>query len=139
LQLAYQNFGKVVPKYPSETYLFAEYIEIIHAIDGHEHAIDSLNAYIQSGHQSNIFLDGYRASMLAESGKYDEAIKLAKDLEKKLPLNSYLKPNAVYADIYFQKQEYIKALPYAKKGNQLDPRNLDLSRLLSKIEKEMNE
>ncbi len=84
LQLAYTNFGKVVTKYPSETYLFAEYIEIIHAINGYEHAMDSLKVYLQSGHQFNIFLDGCRASMLAESGKYDESIKLAHDLEKKI-------------------------------------------------------
>jgi len=137
LQLAIDNFGAVVPKRPQETYLFAEYIEIIHALQGPQPALDSLDYYIKTGHQSNIFLAGYRASMLAEQGQFSDALIIADDLAQQLDPQTYPKPNAVYADIYYQQKEYLKALPYAQKGSQLDPRNLDLSRLLTKIEGEL--
>ncbi len=137
LDLALNNFGAVVRVLPEESYLFAEYIEIIHALQGPQQAIDSLSYYIAAGHQSNIFLDGYRASMLSELDQYAEAMKIADKIAQKLPLDIYPKPNAVYADIYYQSKEYRQALPYALRGNDLDPRNLDLSRLLAKIKKEL--
>lgn len=139
LRTAEKNLGYLVSKYPDEIYLKAEYIEILHANYGAAQALDSLEALTSGKQKQNPFLVGYAASMEAELGNFDKALEKAGALAKFFKGIRVPKPDAVYADIYFRKQELEKAFFYADNAYQLDHRNLDASRLRDKIKAEIEQ
>ena len=134
LVLAEKNLKKIVQKYPNEIYLKAEYIEMLHSLYGPKQALDSLNSLTTSVQKENPFLLGFSASMNAEVEAFDIAIKNANRLKEVINDSTQPKTFAVLADVYFQKGDLEVAKSYADKANELDPRNLDASRLKQKID-----
>jgi len=132
-KLAENNLRIVVRKYPEEIYLKSEYIEFIHAGNGPQHALDTLEYLVLPHQENNPFILGYKAKLLAELERYEEAIAVGNQLKKLLQGQSIPKPDVVLADIYLMKGDLSKAKKYATKAVQLDSRNLDASRLLKKI------
>lgn len=139
LKTAEKNLGYLVSKYPDEIYLKAEYIEILHANYGAAQALDSLGVLTSGKQKQNPFLMGYAASMEAELGDFDKALDKANALAKFFKGIRVPKPDAVYADIYFRKQELDKAFFYADNAYRLDNRNIDASRLRDKIRAEIQQ
>ncbi|MFS4494058.1 tetratricopeptide repeat protein [Maribacter sp. 2308TA10-17] len=139
LQLAEKNFKKVVHKYPEEVYLKAEYIEILHSLYGPAQALDSLNKLSTTSQKDNPFLLGFAASMHAELEEYDIAMKRANRLLEVVNDSTQPKTFAVLANIYFQMENLVIAKKNADRANQLDPNNLDASRLKKKIDKAIEE
>lgn len=138
-RLVKDNLRTIVHKYPKEVYMKAEYIEFLHSAYGPENALDSLAVLTNSAQKENPFLLGYQASMLAEMGEFDKALEKAKHLKEKTIDTDIPKPYAVYADVYFQMDSLQLARSNAVKANELDPRNLDASRLLEKITKKLKD
>jgi len=134
LRLAENNMRTIIHKYPEETYLKAEYLEILHSLYGSEKTIDSLHRLVTKKQKDNWFIKGYLAGMYAELEYYEEALNLARQLEHSINNPKIPKAYVIYADIYFKKQEYALAKTYADKAVQLDSRNLDASRLKSRID-----
>lgn len=134
IQTAEKNLGYVVHKYPKETYLKAEYIEILHSRYGPEKTLDSLATLLLPEQKKNPFLMGVSASLHAELDEFDIAIKQAKELEKIINDSTQPKPFAIYAYIYLQKRDLQLAKINADKANELDPLNLDASRLKERID-----
>lgn len=129
-----ENLNVVVHNYPEEVYLKSEYIEVLHAIHGPQLALDSLNSLMIPSQESNPFMLGYKAIMLAELEKYDEALVIAKQLALVMNDDQVAKPDAILADIYFKMKDYETAKVHADKANSIDPNNLDASRLKTKID-----
>lgn len=137
LKTAEKNLGYLIRKYPDEIYIKAEYIEILHSNYGAEQALDSLEKLIDEKQKQNPFLVGYAATLEAESGHFDKALKKANDLAIFFKGIRVPKPDVIYATIYFEKLDLEKALYHAEKAYKLDKRNVDASRLMEKIKSEM--
>ncbi|QCW99272.1 hypothetical protein FGM00_03780 [Aggregatimonas sangjinii] len=136
-RLVEDNFKKIVHKYPTEVYMKAEYIEFLHSAYGPKKALDSIAVLTNSEQKENPFLLGYQASMLAEMGAFEKALKKAEYLKAITTEKDIPKPYAVLADVYFQMDSLQLAKSNAEKANNLDPRNLDASRLLEKIMRQL--
>ncbi len=139
LNLGLRNLGAIVKAYPAETYIKAEYIEIIHSIYGAQASLDSLDHLLLDVQENNPFLLGYRASLQAELGDFQSAQDNADKLEAILGSSGVAKPHAVYADIYMRMEKWDQAQFHADKAVSIDPRNLDASRLKEKIDKHQSE
>ncbi len=134
IEVAEKNLRQVVHKYPKETYLKAEYIEFLHSRYGAKQTLDSLTSLLLPEQKKNPFLLGVSASMHAELDEFDTALKQAGELEKIVNDSTQPKPYAVYAYIYLQKGDLLLAKTNADKANELDPLNLDASRLKERID-----
>ena len=126
--------SRAVHQYVDEPFLKSEYVELINSTLGPEAARDSFRVLTRERHADNAFLLGFAASLAAETGDYNEALRLAGELEKVMPDPLAPKVPAVYADIYLAMDSLELAYKYALDATKLDPRNLDASRLLTKIE-----
>jgi tetratricopeptide (TPR) repeat protein len=139
LRLADANFRQIVPKYPNEVYLKAEYIEILHSLQGPKASLDSLNALTTDQQKDNPFLLGYAAGLNAELGNYQMALVQANRLSHMTQDSLIPKPYVVYADIHYKWRENLElAKQMADRAVKLDPRNLDASRLKAKIEEALD-
>lgn len=134
LKLAEHNLRVIVHKYPDEIYLKSEYLEILHSLYGPKQVIDSLQTLLTEDQKDNWFLKGYLAGMYAELEQYEKALGVAQELEQAIQNTTIPKAYAVYADVYFKKQDYKTAKKYADQAVKLDPRNLDASRLKTRID-----
>lgn len=131
---AEKNLGAIVRKYPKETYLKAEYIEFLHSRYGPRKALDSLATLLLPEQQTNPFLMGVTATMEAELNQFESALQKAKALEEVVNDTTQPKPYAVYAYIYLQQEDLKLAKRNADKAFELDPLNLDASRLKERID-----
>lgn len=134
ISTAEKNLRYVAHKYPKETYLTAEYIEFLHSRYGPKQTLDSLATLLLPEQKENPFLMGVSASLHAELDEFDIAIQQAEELEKIINDPTQPKPYAVYAYIYLQKRDLQLAKINADKANELDPLNLDASRLKERID-----
>lgn len=135
LLLAETNFREIVHKYPQEIYLKAEYIEMLHANHGARQALDSLKLLLTDSQKNNPFLVGYEAVLEAELKNYDIALKKATQLKSLFGGIKTAKRDAIFADIYFRKGDLENAKIHADRAHYLDAKNLDASRLKTKIDK----
>jgi len=127
--------GRLVHKYPEEVYLKCEYVELINSNHGPERALDSLAVLTKERHTDNPFLMGFKAGLLAETGQHEDALAAANELSVMLDRDDdWPKPQAVYADVYFAMGSLQLAKQHADRAVELDSRNLDASRLQTRIE-----
>lgn len=139
LQLAEKNLKKVVHKYPEEVYLKAEYIEILNSIYGPKQALDSLNSITTASQKENPFLLGFSASMHAELEEYDIAMQKANRLLEVVNDSTLPKAYAVLAEVHFKMGNLKIAKSNVDRANDLDSKNLDASRLKTKIDAAIEE
>ncbi len=134
LNIGEYNFQKIVHKYPEEVYLKSEYIEILHSQYGAQRTLDSLQKLVSRHQQKNPFLLGYKAILTAETKNFKDALQYARQLVEQMKGVKAAKPHAILADVYFKMGDYTNAEIHANKAFNIDPRNLDASRLKEKIE-----
>lgn len=139
LQMADTHLGVIARQYPEEPYLKAEYVEIVHALRGAAAALDTLHAFVGEAPPSGPFLLGFRASLYAELGQFEHALADARRLSAYYAGREVAKPEVVLADIYYKKGEYARAKIHADRALRIAPRNLDASRLSSKIQAAMRD
>jgi hypothetical protein len=99
-------------------------------------ALDSLYAITERRGAVIPFLLGYAAELEAERGDFTAAYDLAE--RTRAAVNDSLAPkaDAVYAAIYLAHDSLERARFRAERAVRLDPRNLDASRLLERIERQ---
>lgn len=134
IETAEKNLGYLTRKYPNETYLKAEYIEFLHSKYGAKQTLDTLKTILLPEQKKNPFLLGLTATLHAEIDDFDTALEKAKELEEITNNPTIPKPYAVYAYVYFRMKELQLAKTNVDKANELDPLNLDASRLKVRIE-----
>lgn len=139
LKLAEKNLKKVIHKYPEEIYLKAEYIEILHSLYGPQQALDSITVLTSVSQKNNFFLLGYSASMYAELKNFEAALSQANKLKKIINDTTVPKSYAVLADVYFKMDNLKLAKIHVEKAYQLDPKNIDASRLKEKINQKIKD
>jgi hypothetical protein len=128
-----ETLGRLVRKYPAEVYLKCEYVELINSNNGPQAGLDSLAVLTVERHADNHFLMGFQASLEAELGRHEKALGIAQKLESMIDDKTEPKPWAVYADVYLEMDSLMLAKESAAKAVFLDPRNLDASRLQTRI------
>lgn len=148
-QLALDNFGPVVRRYPAAGYLRAEFVEVVHSVYGAQAALDSLRALPRTVLNrprfipndlppGEVFLLGYAAELQAELGDFDAALADAQRLAEHFGSQTVAKPDAVFAAIYYRMGDLAQAKVHADRAHRIDPRNLDASRLKEKIDGEIS-
>ncbi len=137
LNIGEYNFRKIVHEYPHEIYLKSEYIEILHAQYGARQTLDSMRKLVTKRQEKTPFLLGYKAILTAETKNFKGALVYAQALAEQMKDVKAAKPDAILADIYFKMEDYKKAKIYADRAFNIDPRNLDASRLKEKIDKKL--
>jgi len=135
IQLAEKNLKKVVHKYPEEVYLKSEYIEILHTTHGAKKALDSLNALATPSQKDNPFLLGVSANIYAEIKDFEPAMQKANQLLAVLNDSTLPKGYAVLASVYYKIGNLEVAKKNADRAFELDPKNLDASRLKNRIDR----
>ena len=132
-----QNLVQLVHRYPDEIYYKAEYIEVLHHNHGPQTALDSLYKLASVKQQNIPFLLGYAASLEAEAGNFEDALKKV-DLLFEIIGEQSPKPFVVQGDIYYKMGNFDVAIDCLNKAIKLDPENLDAQRLMTKINNELN-
>lgn len=137
LLLAEETLRRIRKQNPHITYIESEYIEFLHANHGAALALDSLVIFRKESKRDNPFLVGYQAQLLAELGRFDEALSIARDLESYYQLLQVPKPAVVFAHLYFGMDSLSTAKYYIDQAVALDDRNLEATRLQTQIEAAM--
>lgn len=137
LLLAEETLREIRRQNPNITYIESEYIEFLHANHGAALALDSLVIFRKESKRDNPFLVGYQAQLLAELGRFDEALPIARDLETYYELLQVPKPAVVFAHLYFGMDSLTTAKYYIDQAVTLDDRNLEATRLQTQIEAAM--
>ncbi len=137
LLLAEETLRGIRKQNPHITYIESEYIEFLHANHGAALALDSLVIFRKESKRDNPFLVGYQAQLLAELGRFDEALSIARDLESYYQLLQVPKPAVVFAHLYFGMDSLSTAKYYIDQAVALDDRNLEATRLQTEIEAAM--
>lgn len=120
-------------KHPNIDYIESECVEFIHATQGAAAALDSMALFRKDRVISNPFLDGYQAVLLAELKQYEEALKLAESLARTDQGQAIPRPDVIMAHVYFAWGKLQEAKMHADRAVEMDPRNLEASRLQSSI------
>lgn len=93
-----------------------------------------MSAMVNSTQINNSFILGFITTLLAETGQYKEALSNAEKLAIILANKQIPKHEVTLADIYFQMGQYKNAKKYADLAVTIDPRNLDASRLKTRVD-----
>ncbi len=137
--LSEENYRTFVHKYPEESYIKAEYIEILHAGYGPQLALDSLQILTsQKEREEHLFFKSYSASLEAELGNYEKALSYAKEVMA-MSETATANPQVVFADIYFKMDSLQVAKKYIDKAIALDSKHIIAQGLKNNIEKRIKD
>ncbi len=131
--LAEHNFRKFVHQFPGESYIKAEYIEILHAVHGARTALDTLRKIASPKQRELPFFLGYAALLEAKLGQYENALETAREMEKVVHDSLVPSPYMVKAEIYWEMDSLVLANKYVQKVVHLDNNHLLAHRLKNKI------
>ena len=129
--LSNANFQKFVQKYPNESYIKAEYIEVLNAQLGPKVALDSLKALVASQQTKLPFFIAYKALLQAELGHFTQALENAHAL-KSLESTQFPAIDVLYAQIYHKMDSLQLANTYIEQAIAKDNNHL-IARRLKKI------
>lgn len=131
LELGQKNLGFLGKKYKDESYYQAEFIESVHYVQGPQAALDSLKTLDQNPLMP--FLQGYKALLLAKTGRMEAAFLISDELLLRFPRGTVPKPFMVKADLYERKGQLRLAMKFVEKVLEIDPQSVDALRLKDKI------
>lgn len=131
------RYKEFVQKYPDESYMKAEYIEFIHAVEGPRAALDSLENIVSDDQKELPFFINYRAIMESEIGQYSMALQKAKRLSELLDNSIVPAPNVLYAQIYWDMDSLSLAKSYIEKSLKLDHQHIIAQRLKDRIDRKI--
>lgn len=122
--LSEQNFRAFVHSFPEESYVKAEYIEVLHANYGAKTALDSLQKLVTARQKNVPFFTSYTALLESELGHFDEALSAANQLNKMLNDTTLPSPYVTFAAIYTEMDSLEKAQKYINQALRLDKKHL---------------
>ncbi len=120
-------------EHPNIDYIESECVEFIHATEGAAAALDSLAVFRKDRVIGNPFLTGYQAVLLTELERYEEALAIAEGLARTDEGKLIPRPDVVMAHVYFGWGKLQKARMHVDRAVEMDPRNLEATRLQSRI------
>jgi tetratricopeptide (TPR) repeat protein len=133
-EISFQNFGEFLNSYPGETYIRAEYLEVIHAIQGAVAALDSIQAQENLGIESSPFLISYKSQLWAELKDFGKAAEALEDLKNSLSGTKVPAISFTEAILNFEKEDWSQAEKFVDQTLFLDPKHTLAKRLKSQIQ-----
>ena len=128
-----------IHKYPHESYIKAEYIEVLHANHGAQTALDSIDALATPQQKILPFYLSYAAFLESELGNYKKALAKATDLQE--IINNDQAPAVYYtfAQLYLDMDSLNLAKINVEKAITLDPKHQMAFRVKAKVDKKLTE
>ena len=120
-------------RHPNIDYIESECVEFIHATQGPASALDSLTRFEEERVIGNAFLTGYKAVLLTELERYEEAYEIAEGLARTDRGAAIPRPDVIMAHVYFGWGKLEEARSHIDRAVKLDPRNLEATRLQAQI------
>lgn len=138
--LSEENYRTFVHRFPKESYIKAEYIEVLHAKYGAQQTLDSLHVLTSQKELDEIpFFKSYSASLEAALGNYKQALSYANQVSEMSKGEAIANPQVVFADVYFKMDSLRLAKKHIDKAVTLDAKHMIAQGLKSTIEKSLNE
>lgn len=133
-ETSFKNFGDFLHIYPRETYVRAEYIEVIHAIQGAAAALDSIQSNENLGIESSPFLISYKSQLWAELKDFEKAEEALEDLKNSLSATEVPAISFTEAILNFEKGEWSQSEKFVNQTLLMDPKHTLAKRLKKQIE-----
>lgn len=131
--IAELNYRKFIHQYPAESYMKAEYIEVLHAQHGAELALDSLNILTSTIQKEIPFFIHYKAVLESDMKNFEAAFQTANRFKNKMNDPSIPEVHVLFAKIFFQMDSFELAKSYITTGLDLEPNHIIATRLLNNI------
>ena len=133
LTTAEKNYRTFIHKYPNESYIKAEYIEVLNAIYGAKTALDSLHILTTPKQKKVPFFISYAATLESDLGNFKKALSIADDFNNQINDYSIPQPYVLYGSIYLKMDSLSLATSKLDKALQLDPNHIFAQRFKNQI------
>ena len=142
----YQNFKKTaennykafIYKHPNESYIKAEYIEVLQSNYGSRTALDSLHLLTTEKQKEIPFFISYAATLESDLGNYKKALLIADEFDTKINNKNIPQPYVLYASIYLKMDSLSLAKSQIEKALELDPKHVFAQRFKNQIDSKLN-
>lgn len=128
-----------IHKFPNESYVKAEYIEVLHANHGAQTALDSIKNLVTATQKNLPFFLSYAAFLESELGNYNVALAKAKQLKE--TINNPKAPASYYtfAQLYLDMDSLNLAKSNIEKAIKLDSKHQLAYRVKKRIDQKLQE
>ena len=133
LTTAEKNYRTFIHKYPNESYIKAEYIEVLNAIYGAKTALDSLHILTTPKQKKVPFFISYAATLESDLGNFKKALSIADDFNNQINDYSIPQPYVLYGSIYLKMDSLSLATSNIDKALQLDPNHIFAQRFKTQV------
>ncbi|WP_291963241.1 hypothetical protein [Maribacter sp.] len=138
LTTAEKNYRTFIHKYPNESYIKAEYIEVLNAIYGAKLALDSLHILTSPKQKKIPFFISYAATLESDLGNFKKALSIADDFNNQINDPNIPQPYVLYGSIYLKMDSLSLATSNLDKALQLDPNHIFAQRFKTQLLKKVN-
>lgn len=128
-----------IHKHPHESYIKAEYIEVLHANHGAQTALDSIEVLATPQQKILPFYLSYAAFLESELGNYEKALAKAKQLKQIINNDNAPAIYYTFAQLYLDMDSLDLAKTNIEKAIALDPKHQLAFRVKTKVDKKLNE
>lgn len=134
---AENNYREFIHKYPNESYIKAEYIEILQSNYGSKIALDSLHLLATEKQKEIPFFISYAATLESDLGNYKKALLIADEFNTKINNTNVPQPYVLFASIYLKMDSLSVAKSQIEKALELDPNHVFAQRFKSEIDSKL--
>ncbi|SFR76100.1 hypothetical protein [Maribacter stanieri] len=138
LTTAEKNYRTFIHKYPNESYIKAEYIEVLNAIYGAKTALDSLQILTTPKQKKVPFFISYAATLESDLGNFKKALSIADDFNNQINDPGIPQPYVLYGSIYLKMDSLSLATSNLDKALQLDPNHIFAQRFKTQLLTKLN-
>jgi len=135
---AEKNMQTFIHKYPHESYIKAEYMEVLHANYGAQTALDSIQILTTPKQKSLPFFISYAATLESELGHFKNALVKAKKLKNIINNDKAPAIYFTYAQLFLDMDSLDLAKKNIEKTIQLDVKHQLAYRIKAQIEQKLN-
>lgn len=136
---AEKGMRNFIHKYPHESYIKAEYIEVLHANYGAQIALDSIDALTTPEQKALPFFISYAATLESELGNYDKAMVKANQLKDIINNNDAPAIYFTLAQLYLDIDSLDLAKTNIEKTIQLDSKHQLAFRVKKRIDEKLSD
>ena len=138
LTTAEKNYRTFIHKYPNESYIKAEYIEVLNAVYGAKIALDSLHILTTPKQKKVPFFISYAATLESDLGNFKKALSIADDFNDQINDPNIPQPYVLYGSIYLKMDSLSLATSNLDKALQLDPNHIFAQRFKTQLLTKLN-
>jgi len=136
---AEKSMRTFIHKYPHESYIKAEYIEVLHANHGAQTALDSIDVLATPEQKKLPFYLSYAAFLESELGNYNKALDKANELKRAINNNQAPAVPYTFAQLYLDMDSLDLAKTNIEKAISLDAKHQLAFRVKKQIDDKLKE